>query len=66
MYYVASMSWAMSADVNRDRFNLLASTSSENLHLKSSNAFKSLHDLLDVYFRQIFYKISGKKVSYLK
>ena len=46
--------------------HLLASNFTESLFLKCLNAFKSLHDLLDVYFRQIFYKISGKKVSYLK
>ena len=46
--------------------NSLASNFTENLLLKYSNAFKILHDLLDVYFRQIFSKISGKKVLFLK
>ena len=45
--------------------HLLASNFTESLFLKCSNAYKILHDLLDVYFRQIFYKISGKKCCFL-
>ena len=42
--------------------HLLASNFTESLFLKCSNAYKSLHDLLNVYFRQIFSKISEKSV----
>ena len=45
--------------------HLLASNFTESLFLKCSNASKILHDLLDVYFRQIFSKISGKKCCFL-
>ena len=42
--------------------HLLASNFTESLFLNCSNAYKILHDLLDVYFRQIFSKISEKSV----
>ena len=40
--------------------HLLASNFTESLFL--NNAYKILHDRLDVYFRQIFSKISKKSV----
>ena len=42
--------------------HLLASNFTESLFLKSLNAYKILDDLLNVYFRQIFSKISEKSV----
>ena len=45
--------------------HLLASNFTESLFLKCSNAYKILHDLLDVYFRQIFSKILEKKCCFL-
>ena len=46
--------------------HLLASNFTEGLFLKCSNAYKFLHDISDLYFRQIFSKISEKKVLFLK
>ena len=40
--------------------HLLASNFTESLFLKCSNAYKILHDISDLYFRQIFSKISKK------
>ena len=45
--------------------HLLASNFTESLCLKCSNAYKILHDLLDVSFRQIFSKVSEKKCCFL-
>ena len=42
--------------------HLLASNFTESLFLKCSNAYKILYHLLDVYFRQIFSKVSEKSV----
>ena len=44
--------------------HLLASNFADSLFLKCSNAYKILHNLLDVYFRQIFSKITEKSVFY--
>ena len=55
------------ANLNRKTYidsnfeHLFASSFTDSLFLKCSNAYKILHDLLDIYFRQIFSKISGKK-----
>ena len=46
--------------------HLLASNFTDSLFLKCLNAYKILHDISDVYFRQIFSKISDKKVLFLK
>ena len=46
--------------------HLLASNFTESLFLKCSKAYKILHDISDFYFRQIFSKISDKKVLFLK
>ena len=45
--------------------HLLASNFTESLFLKFSNAYKILHNLLDVYFRQIFSKTLEKKCCFL-
>ena len=42
--------------------HLLATNFNVSLFSKCSNAYKILHDLLDVYVRQIFSKISDKSV----
>ena len=42
--------------------HLLASNFTESLFLNCLNAYKILHYLLNVYFRQIFSKISEKSV----
>ena len=44
----------------------LASNFTVSLFLKCSNAYKILHDISDFDFRQIFSKISEKKVLFLK
>ena len=46
--------------------HLLASNFTESLFLKCLNAYKILRDISDFYFRQIFSKISEKKVLSLK
>ena len=45
--------------------HLLASNFTESLLLRCSNACKILRDISDVYFRQIFSKISEKKCCFL-
>ena len=42
--------------------HLLTLNFTESLFLKCSNAYKILHDLLDIYFRQIFSKKSENSV----
>ena len=46
--------------------HLLARNFTESLFLKCFNAYQILHDLLDVYFRQIFFQYIGKKCCFLK
>ena len=53
-------------DIDSNLEHLLASNFTESLFWKCSNTYKILHDISDVYFRQILSKISGKKVLFLK
>ena len=48
--------------IDSDFEHLLASNFTESLFLKCSNAYKTLHDLLDVYLGRFFPKYRKKSV----
>ena len=53
-------------DIDSNLEHLLASNFTESLFFKCLHTYKIIHDISDFHFRQIFSKMSEKKVLSLK